>query len=49
MHAPFNRAFNEPGLLQHFEVIRDCGLCGTEVSAELAGAASLTARKDMNH
>jgi hypothetical protein len=49
VYAPFNRAFNEPGLFQHFEVIRNSGLCGTELSAELAGAASLTTCQCMDH
>jgi hypothetical protein len=49
VYAPFDRAFNEPGPFQHLEVIRNSGLCRTELSAELAGAASLTSRKGVNH
>jgi hypothetical protein len=48
VYAPFDGALNEPGPFQHFEVIRNRGLCGTELSAELASAASLT-RGDVSH
>jgi hypothetical protein len=49
MDAPFNRAFNKPGSFQHFQVLRNRGLGGAELAAELAGAASLTSCKRMNH
>jgi hypothetical protein len=49
VYASFNRAFDEPCPFQHSDVIRNRGLCRTELSAELAGAAGLTTCKDMNH
>lgn len=49
MDAPFNRAFNEPGSFEDFQVFRNGGLGGSELAAELAGAASLASRKRMNH
>jgi hypothetical protein len=49
VYAPFDRAFNEPSLFQHSEVIRNSGLCRTELSAKLAGAASLASRQGVNH
>jgi len=49
MNAPFNRAFNEPGSFQDFQVLRNRGLGGSELAAELAGAAMLASRKRMNH
>ena len=49
MNAPVNGAFNEPGPFQHFEVIGNSGLCGTELSAEFAGTAGLASRQGMNH
>jgi len=38
-----------PACFQHFEVIRNGGLRRSELSAELAGAASLTPSENMNH
>jgi hypothetical protein len=49
MDAPFYRAFNEPGSFQHFEMLRNSGLRGAELAAELTRAASLTPRKRVNH
>ena len=49
MNSPFHRAFDYPGLLQHFQVLGNGGLGGAELAAKFAGVASLAARERMNH
>jgi len=49
MDAPFDGAFDEPGLFEHLEVLRNRRLGGAEPAAELAGASGVALRQRMNH
>src|SRR5258708_2238663 len=49
MDTALDFPFNQPGLLQHFQVLRDRGLGRAELTAELARAPGLAPRQCTNH
>jgi hypothetical protein len=49
MDAAFHIAFHYPGVFEHFQVLGNGGLGGTELASEFAGASGPTVRQLMNH
>ena len=49
MDTSLYRPLKEAGLLQHFQMFRDCRLRGAELLAEFAGAPRLPSCKRANH
>lgn len=49
MNAAFDRALDEPRLLQHFQVLRNRWLRRAELMAEFTCTARLAARERINH
>ena len=49
MDASLDRALDEAGAFEHFQMLRDRGLRGAESAPQVAGAARFAPRKLMNH